>query len=104
MNYWVHLSLALPLGFAIGIFYFSSLWLTVRQLPRKQQPVFFILSSFISRLSVAILGFYLVMNGSWERLLIALLGFVLARSILIRRWRPRNIPRKLANSGDYRII
>lgn len=90
MNYYMHLLLALTFGFAIGIFYFSSLWVTVRQLPTTQQPILLIVVSLVGRLSIAILGFYLIMDGSWERLLIGLLGFVLARSILIRRWKPRH--------------
>ena len=104
MSNFLYLLVSLPLGFFLGILYFSSLWWTVRQLPTAQQPIFLIIGSLIGRLSVAIFGFYILMNGSWERLLVALLGFILARSILIRRWRPRNIPRKLTNSGDYRII
>ncbi len=104
MSNFLYLFMSLPLGFLLGILYFSSLWWTVRQLPTTQQPIFLILGSFIARLSIAIFGFYLVMNGSWERLLVALLGFVFARSILIRRWRPRNISKKLANNIDYPMI
>jgi F1F0 ATPase subunit 2 len=89
MNSSMHLFLALTFGFAIGIFYFSSLWVTVRQLPTTQQPILLIVGSLLGRLSIAVLGFYLVMDGSWQRLLVALLGFLLARSILIRRWKPR---------------
>ncbi|MBF2016678.1 MAG: ATP synthase subunit I [Rivularia sp. T60_A2020_040] len=90
MNYVMHLLLALTLGFVIGVFYFSSLWVTVRQLPTTQKPILLIVGSLIGRLSIAILGFYLIMDGSWQQLLIALLGFVLARSILIRRWKPKH--------------
>lgn len=93
MNSSMHLLLALTFGFAIGIFYFSSLWVTVRQLPTTQQPILLIVGSLLGRLSIAVLGFYLIMDGSWQQLLIALLGFVLARSILIRRWKPRTFLR-----------
>ena len=89
MNDSMHLLLALIFGFAIGIFYFSSLWITVRQLPTTQQPIPLIIGSLLGRLSIAVLGFYSVMHGSWQRLLIALLGFVLARTILIKRWKPK---------------
>ena len=85
MSNFLYLLVSLPLGFLLGILYFSSLWWTVRQLPTTQQPILLVVGSLLGRLSIAILGFYLVMNGSWERLLIALLGFVLARGILIRR-------------------
>lgn len=93
MNDSMHLLLALIFGFAIGIFYFSSLWITVRQLPITQQPILLIIGSLLGRLSIAVLGFYLIMSGSWQRLLIALLGFVLARSMLIKRWKPKTFLR-----------
>lgn len=93
MNYSIHILLAFSFGFGMGIFYFSSLWVTVRQLPKTQQPILLIVGSLLGRLSITILGFYLVMDGSWQRLLIALLGFVLARSILIRHWKPRHFYR-----------
>ena len=89
MNYSMHLLIALTFGFAIGVFYFSSLWVTVRQLPTTQQPILLIIGSLLGRLTIAIFGFYSIMDGSWQQLLIALSGFVLARSILIRRWKPK---------------
>lgn len=88
MNTLLHGLLVLPLGFALGIFYFSCLWFTVQQLPRSQHPVLLMVGSAVVRLSVALLAFYLMVGGQWERLLIALLGFLLARSLLIARWRP----------------
>ncbi len=83
----LHLVLALSIGFAIGLFYFSCLWLTVQQLTRTQHPVLLMVGSGVARLSIALLGFSLTTDGYWERLLAALLGFVLARSLLIARWR-----------------
>jgi hypothetical protein len=35
------------------------------------------------------LAFYFIIGGRWERLLIALVGFLLARTLLIARWRPQ---------------
>lgn len=89
MNTLLHSLLVLPLGFALGIFYFSCLWFTVRHLPRSQHPVLLMVGSGVVRLSIALLGFYFMVGGEWERLLIALLGFLLARSLLIARWRPQ---------------
>lgn len=94
MNLFVHTLLAdllvFPFGFVLGIFYFSCLWFTVQNLTRSQHPVLLMVGSGVARLSVAILGFYLMIGGHWERLLIALVGFLLARSLLIARWRPQN--------------
>ena len=35
--------------------------------------------------SLALAGFYFVMQGSWERLAAAMVGFLLMREILVRR-------------------
>jgi F1F0 ATPase subunit 2 len=86
----------LPLGFALGIFYFSSLWFTVQHLPQTRYPVVLMVGSGVVRLSVALLGFYGMVGGQWERLLMALLGFLLARTLLIARWRPQNALSDLA--------
>jgi F1F0 ATPase subunit 2 len=71
--------LSLPLGFALGLFYFTCLWFTVRQLPRTRHPV-------LLMLGLAIAALVWMVQGHWERLLIALLGFLLARGLLIARW------------------
>lgn len=81
--------LVLPLGFVLGIFYFSCLWFTVQNLPRTQHPVLLMVGSGVARLIVALVGFYLMVGGHWERLLISLVGFLLARTLLIARWRPQ---------------
>ena len=82
------LSSFLP-GVVLGIFYFGSLWITVRQLPTTAYPVRLFIGSFVGRMVVTLIGFYLVMNGQWQRVLICLLGFVAARIILTRFWRPQ---------------
>ncbi len=79
----------LPIGFALGSFYFGSLWLTVKQLPTTTQPVRLFVSSFFLRISIVSICFYLVMDGQWERILICLLGFIIARILLVRRWEPK---------------
>jgi F1F0 ATPase subunit 2 len=52
-------------------------------------PVLLMVGSGLARLSVALLGFYLIVGGHWERLLIALAGFLIARTLLIARWQPQ---------------
>lgn len=76
---------ALPLGFLLGLFYFGSLWITVRQLPTLQHPVPFWIGSYLGRLAIAGYGFFLIMGGHWERSLVALVGLMLARTVLVRR-------------------
>jgi F1F0 ATPase subunit 2 len=77
--------LALLLGFALGIFYFGSLWITVRELPTTQWPIRLVVGSYIGRLIIAGLGFYLIMDGHWERGIFAVTGCILARTFLVRR-------------------
>ncbi len=72
-------------GAALGFFYFGGLWLTVRQLAKRDQPLLLMAISFIGRLALTLLGFYLVAGGHWERLLIAIGGFFLARLLLVKR-------------------
>jgi F1F0 ATPase subunit 2 len=86
---WLGLVLSLAAGGGLGLVYFGSLWLTVRRLPTAQHPALLTLGSFVARTAVILIGLYIVMGGRWERLLASLVGFVLARDILIRRWRPR---------------
>lgn len=77
--------LTLILGFALGIFYFGSLWITVRELPTTGLPIRLVVGSYIGRLIIAGFGFYLIMDGHWERGIIAIAGFILARTYLVRR-------------------
>ena len=76
-------------GFILGIFYFASLWITVRQLPTTAYPVRLFIGSWLGRIVITLLGFYLVMDGQWQKALICLGGFILARIILINFWRPK---------------
>jgi F1F0 ATPase subunit 2 len=80
---------AFVLGGILGVFYFGALWFTVRRIPHARHPGLLTLGSFLIRLAVTLAGFYLVVwGGHWERLLSCLLGFVLARVVLVSRWRP----------------
>ncbi len=94
MNLFIHTHLpdlcVFPLGFILGSFYFSCLWLTVQHLTHTQHPALLIIGSGVIRLGVALLALYLITGGHWERLVIALLGFLLARTLLIAHYRPHS--------------
>lgn len=75
---------AIPLGFLLGLFYFGGLWVTVRQLPSTQWPIRLFVGSYLGRLAIAGLGFYLLIDYYWPRALTGLLGFLLARTLLVR--------------------
>ncbi len=82
----VYLLIAFPAGIALGLFYFAGLWMTVQRLPSARRPALLTFGSLFLRLSICVLGFYLVMGGRWDRLISALLGFLLMRRVLVRRW------------------
>lgn len=91
MNDILFIFLALPAGFVLGLFYFGSLWITVRQLPTTQWPVRLFIGSYLSRLAIAAFGFYLIVGGRWERGLVSVLGFWLARLLLVHRLAPKSL-------------
>ena len=70
-------------GSLMGLLYFSGLWQTVRRLADSPQPIRLLLFSFIGRLGLVVGGFYLIMDGSWERLAAAMLGFLIVRAFLV---------------------
>jgi F1F0 ATPase subunit 2 len=82
-------------GAVLGIFFFGSLWLTVRQLPTTGWPIRLIVGSYIGRIAIALLGFYLIMQGDWIRAITGLFGFVGVRFVLIRQIQPTH--RKLSS-------
>jgi F1F0 ATPase subunit 2 len=82
--YAINLTLAGVAGLALGLFYFGGLWLTVRRIAGTTRPAFLMLGSFVVRLLVTLCGFYLVMDGRWERLLACLAGFLVMRFVLTR--------------------
>lgn len=87
------LLLAMAAGFGLGLFYFGGLWLTVRQLERTSNAALLFGASLLLRLSLTVLGFYLVMGGEWQRALACLAGFIIARRFLSARTDPRTSPR-----------
>lgn len=77
-------------GCGLGLFYFGGLWLTVRQLPKKQHPLLWMFASFILRLSILLLLFYGIIRhqaGLEEVLSIVFcfLGFIAMRTFLIQK-------------------
>ncbi len=88
MNDILQLVLALAAGAALGAVFFGGLWLTLQQLPTTRRPVLLAMGSLIGRTAIILVGFYLVMDGNWQRLLACALGFILMRQLLIRWLQP----------------
>jgi len=70
-------------GVLIGLLFFTSLRWTIQRLYTAQRPALFMLTSFILRTAIALVGFYLVAGGSWQRLLLAAVGFLIGRVVIV---------------------
>lgn len=92
MSVLMALSLAAAAGVGLGLLYFGGLWLTVRRLPDSRRPALLFGASFAGRTALTVLGFYLVMDGSWERMLACLGGFIIVRQVLVSRLQPEREP------------
>lgn len=79
---------AFAAGIGLGTFYFGGLWLTVQRIPRVRRPALLSMCSFLGRLGIVLFGFYMIMDGRWERIIVCMLGFLTMRAILTRLWGP----------------
>ena len=85
MNEPMLLAFAAVGGFALGAFFFGTLWWTVQRLPDARWPGLLVLASFIGRMAVVLVGFVLVAGGQGERFFASLAGFLIARLVLVRK-------------------
>jgi len=67
-------------GVVLGLFYFGSLWLTVRLAHCLRYKISLACVSFVGRLTFVFVAYYVIMAGRWERFAIALFGFYLTRA------------------------
>ncbi|MBA3923357.1 MAG: ATP synthase subunit I [Nostocaceae cyanobacterium] len=92
------LPLTLLAGFALSLFYFGGLWLTVRRLPTAQNPVLLTLVSFLGRLAIVLASFALItasaQNSSPLPLLASLAIFFWTRNRLIQRLQHHPLARR----------
>ena len=82
MNEALTLLLVLGAGGALGTIFFGGLWWTVRKGVSSPRPALWFLGSLSLRMTIVLVGFYLVAGHHWERLLLCLLGFILARLVV----------------------
>jgi F1F0 ATPase subunit 2 len=78
------LTLATLAGGLLGAIFFGGLWWTIRRGVSSPRPALWFLGSFVLRMAVVLVGFYLVGHGRWERFLACLLGFLAARFAVLR--------------------
>jgi F1F0 ATPase subunit 2 len=78
------LVLAGVMGLVLGACFFGGLWWTVRQGVSSPRPALWFLGSMLLRMSIVLVGFYLIGRGHWDRMLVCLIGFVIARFLVLR--------------------
>lgn len=72
-------------GLLLSGAYFAALWITVRRLPHARAPYALLGASFLLRTVGLLAGFYVLMQGRWERLLACVAGYLLVRTICVAR-------------------
>lgn len=82
---------AASVGVLLGLFFFGGLWWTIRKGLTSKSPALWFLGSIVVRTAVVVAGFYFVSGGAWERILACLLGFIVARFVIVRRQRSREV-------------
>ncbi len=88
--HWLYIVLAVPVGAMLGLFFFGGLWWTVNRLSGASRPTLLFAVSFIVRVAVVLLVFYLLLMQGPFVLLAALAGFLAARMWAISRFRPQH--------------
>ena len=101
MNETLSLILTLVAGVLLGAMFFGGLWWTVRKGVSSKRPALWFFGSLLLRTSIALVGFYFIAGGHWERLLVCLLGFVIARLIVTRLTRAAEKPTYLAREASH---
>ncbi|NDP22261.1 MAG: ATP synthase subunit I [Paludibacter sp.] len=82
MNEILFMIAALVVGLTLGTLFFGGLWFTLKKITTVKMPAIWVISSFFLRVSIVLIGFYFVAQGSWQRLLMCLVGFIVARFIV----------------------
>ena len=85
------LLLALVVGFLLGVFFFAGLWWTIQKGVNASRPAVWFFSSLLIRTGITLSGFYGVAAGHGLRFLTCLLGFILARLVVDKITRPKQV-------------
>lgn len=88
LHFLMILGLMAVAGFGVGVAYFYGLWLTINRLPVQRRWGFLMVVSFLGRMSLVAVVFYLLMADDWRRLMALFAGFMLARFVMLRRMGP----------------
>ena len=80
--------LGFGVGLCVGTLYFIGLWKTVRALPNRTNPHWFVLASFLARAALVLGVFVLVAREGALAMIACMVGFLVARVLMVRRFRP----------------
>lgn len=88
------------MGFAMGCLFFVSLWWTIQRMKATQSFAVLFVLSFVLRMALVLVGFYLLAGGYWQRLIVALIGFTVARFVIVNYYR-RESPHREEIQGEH---
>ncbi|MBK1720799.1 ATP synthase subunit I [Thiocystis violacea] len=89
-------------GMGLGAMFFGGLWWTLRKSLASPRPALWLLGSLLTRMSLLLVGLYLVSGGHWERLLAGLLGVICARFVVLRLSSPPSITKEVDHAPESR--
>ncbi len=69
-------------GLFVGIFFYMGLWWTILKFSSKHVMIWW-WTSFLVRITIALLVFYLIAQEHLERYLLILIGFIISRKIVL---------------------
>ncbi len=92
MNDPVVLALGAAGGAALGLMFYGGLYWTINRGIESKSPALWFSGSLLLRTSLAVVGFYAISGGVWQRLLACLPGFLLAR-VVVTWWGYRSAVR-----------
>jgi F1F0 ATPase subunit 2 len=85
MNELITLLLSFLVGLFIGFFFFQGLLWTIKKGLISRRPALWFSISFLIRMGVAILGFYLISGKGMPALIFCFLGLMLMRYVIKRK-------------------
>ena len=91
MNNSIVLTMTLIAGFVTGVFFFGGLWFTVQKGMTARVPALWFIRSFMIRVAVTLVAFYYAGEGILLRLLFCLAGFLIARIVVIKFIKTKNV-------------
>ena len=78
--------LSIAVGMALGWWFFTGLWWTLRRLPSARHPAALALGSFVLRMVVVVGVAYILARTHWSLPGFALIGLIAARQWIVARY------------------